>query len=112
MTAIDQWERVRTNKGWHIRFRSANTEIVVAGENLTSLAACDTAIVSVARAHAPLAGAAEVARIRKTTGGYVLRLRDQHGHMVTWVPVVDVDERKVVTRTARVVGAVTRRVTR
>lgn len=91
---IPQWERVRTNKGWHIRFRAGNGEPVVHGENLTSKGACDTAICSVAAAHSPV-GVADIAPLDRPAvlGRDVVLIRTASPFSVR-VPVVDVDERR------------------
>jgi uncharacterized protein YegP (UPF0339 family) len=83
---IPRWERVRTGSSkWHVRFRAGNGEVVVHGENLTSQAACDTAIVAVAAGH--------------SSYGYAhvdsdLLVLTQPGRANIAVPVVDVDERR------------------
>lgn len=46
-TRAPQWEIVRTDACWHIRFRAANNEIVVAGEPLSNYSDAMDAIESV-----------------------------------------------------------------
>lgn len=94
----EQWERVRTNKGWHVRFRADNGEVVVHGEGLTGTRACDTAILSVARAHSPV-HRATIRLIPDSNGQHAVRVWSQYegeGYKSTLtpeIPIVDLDER-------------------